>query len=81
MILPKPECVSGYPIRQLEDILGDKFEEFMSWMRGQTMSLCKGKIYNHEIEEYEVTCNGVSHGPVVYRADLKRFLNKEPIID
>lgn len=76
--IPDPECTSGYTRRQVEEILGDEFPAFTKWMYGQTMSLCEGKRYNHKIREYEVDCDGVAHGPIVYEWDLKRYLGIVP---
>ena len=81
MILPPPECVSGYTRAQIEEILGDRTAEFWAWMRGQTMTLCEGRKYDHGTKSYVVACNGIAHGPVVYRWDLERFIDGRPIID
>lgn len=80
--LPEPECRGGYPISQLEDIF-DKAQlaRLQNWMRGQTSMICEGKKFNHETREYEESCNGVSHGVVIYKHDLVRFIQGGPIID
>ena len=65
----KPECVLGYTVNQLEEILGDRIDEFGQWMRGQTMALCEGQR------------DGEAHGVAVYPWDLKRFLENRHIID
>jgi hypothetical protein len=72
--LPKPECKSGYTNNQLEQMLGARYKEFMKWMYGQTMTLCDGKEYDHELKEYKNTNCG-PHGAVVYPWDLKGFLD------
>lgn len=78
--LPKPECGLGYTDSQLKTILGSRYEEFMLWMRGQTVAICGGRFYDHEISEYRNTGCG-PHGVVVYSWDLERFLLGLPIID
>ena len=72
--IPEPECRSGYTVTQVEEIMGDRAEEFVRWMSGQTVALCEGKKYNHETKKYEKDCGGTSHGVVIYAWDLKRFL-------
>lgn len=79
MKIPEPLCSGGYPWYQVEEILDDEtFAAFSKWMNGQTMMLCEGRRYNYETKEYEVDCDGVSHGGVVYAWDLKRFLGIVP---
>lgn len=80
-LLPEPECRGGYTQRQIEEITGGRFDEFTHWMRGQTMMLCEGYRYNHDTQEYETACGGISHGGIVYPWDLERFLSGRPIID
>lgn len=80
-MLLEPECNWGYTTSQLEEILGDRFEEFGKFMVGQTMTLCEGRKYNHETKEYEESCGGVAHGGVVYPWDLDNFLRGGPILD
>jgi len=62
-------------------MLGSKFDSFGYWMRGQTIGICEGRSYNHGTKEYEVSCGGVSHGVVVYKDDLRRFILGLPVID
>lgn len=82
--LPKPHCKYGYTLSQLLDDVfsGDqeRFDSLMKWMYGQTMTLCDGRLYNHETKEYEKGCDE-PHGPVVYTHDLRRFLLGLPVID
>lgn len=77
-MIPEPECSSGYTEYQVEEIMGDRLDEFIRWMNGQTMCLCQGRKYNHETKKYEVDCDGIAHGPIVYAWDLKRFLGIIP---
>lgn len=77
----KPECELGYTVPQLKEILGDRFEDFGKWMRGQTMALCEGQKYDHELGAYVASCNSVAHGIVVYAGDLDRYLKGLPVID
>jgi len=76
MNLPKPECRWGYTNSQINEILGDRVDDFTKWMTGQTMSICEGKAYNHKNKEYVEVCNGIHHGVVVFPWDLERFLRK-----
>jgi len=78
--MEKQECFMGYPYNQLERILGNRYDEFMKWMNGQTIAMCDGKLYNYASDEYEPTYCG-PHGFVVYAWDLQRFLDGKPIID
>lgn len=73
---PLPACPGGYPWFQIEEILDeDTLLEFKFWMRGQTMMVCEGRKYNHELRQYEVDeCEKTPHGGVVYMWDLHRFL-------
>lgn len=71
---PKPECWLGYPFSQLQDILGeDRAKELFNWMYGQTMAICDGQRYDHDLQEYLPTCPE-PHGPVVYAWDFSRWL-------
>jgi hypothetical protein len=80
--LPDAECRFGYPVAQLTKLFSNqKMDHLHYWMRGQTMTLCEGRRYNHNTGEYEVSCEGVSHGVVIYRHDLIRFLEGGPILD
>lgn len=78
--LEPPECELGYTVEQLQRILGDRYEEFLFWMRGQTLAACQGKRYNHSAKEYEETGCG-PHGFAYYAWDLQRFLDNRPVID
>ena len=69
IIMPKPECEQGYPDAQVRAIMGDRYNEFMRWMTGQTMAICDGSYYDHS-----------SH-VIVYSWDAQRFLEGRPIID
>ena len=81
MDLPDSECQFGYTSKELKDILGDRFDYFWHWMRGQTISICDARVYNSETKDYDQCCNGIANGGVVYRSDLKRFLLGLTIID
>ena len=71
--LPKPECESGYTQEQVKEIVDD-YDDFSGWMDGKTMTICKGKAWDHDKEEYYEVCDGVSHGTVIYPCDLRRYL-------
>ena len=81
MTLPKPDCKNGYTADQLIKILTpSEMEAFSTYMRGQTMTLCEGRIWSHELEKY-IPSNCGPHGPVVYTCDLERFLQGLPPLD
>lgn len=80
MSLPESACRSGYTDAELREILGDRHDAFRHWMRGQTMTVCNGRLYNHETREYYASECG-PHGPVTYGHDLQRFLDGLPVID
>lgn len=71
--LPEPVCKLGYPVAQLEEILGDRMPTFWHWMRGQTMSVCDGREYDYNTREHHPTGCG-PHGSCVYPWDLRQFL-------
>lgn len=78
--LSEPECSYGYPWSQLErEFDAEVVDHLRKWLRGQTMSVCDGRQYNHDTGEYEAT--GHAHGGVVYRWDVERFLEGFPVID
>lgn len=77
-----PRCEMGYPEDQLRELLHThEYDRLMQFMYGQTVGVCEGRKYNHETKEYEVACNGVSHGVVVYSHDLERFIAGLPVVD
>lgn len=78
--LPKPECALGYTHSQIEEILGQRTEEFWLWMSGQTVALCNGTKYDYQNKAMLDTGCG-PHGGAVYPWDLQRFLDGLPIID
>lgn len=82
--LTDPDCELGYSTDFLSSIFplpdGRSLDDLMDWMRGQTMAVCDGQKYNHEEKKYEPTNCG-PHGAVIYRWDLERFINRQPIID
>lgn len=78
--LPLPLCKYGYTKEQIDDILGERSEEFNRWMYGQTMALCDGREYDYAKKEYRSSDCG-PHGSITYKWDLERFLAGLPIID
>lgn len=70
--LPKPECPYGYTRAQVEQIMGDRVQDFWRWMKGQTVSLCDGREYDYERQAYVDT--GHCHGTIVYASDVRNFL-------
>lgn len=73
-------CMYGFTYEDQERILGDRLPEFSRWMRGQTITKCDGRQFNHATKKYEPDGCG-PHGMVVYRSDLERFLAGLPVID
>jgi hypothetical protein len=73
MRLPEPECKMGYTQHQLKQILGDRLADFDNWMRGQTVALCNGRVYDHDEREYKPSDCG-PHGWITYAHDLRRYL-------
>jgi hypothetical protein len=47
MDLPEPECPSGYPAGQLEEIFGKDIKKFRHYMTGQTVMFCTGKRWHY----------------------------------
>lgn len=74
--LPAPTCRSGYPLAQVETILGARAAAFWRWHEGQTGAICDGRSFDHDTRQYRDTGCG-PHGPVVYRWDLERFLDRQ----
>jgi hypothetical protein len=78
----KQSCPQGLTGHDLKEQLGCRYQDFMHWMRGQTMSICDGMTYNHEEKRHEPTgCVRQPHGVVVYPWDVERFLSGLPVID
>ena len=71
--LPEPACRYGFTWQQVEDILGDRVDEFSRFMRGQTVSLCDGREYDYAAGGWRDTGCG-PHGTAVYTSDLRHFL-------
>ena len=80
IIMPKPECEQGYPDAQVRAIMGDRYNEFMRWMTGQTMAICDGSYYDHSSRSKKLSGCG-PHDVIVYSWDAQRFLEGRPIID
>ncbi len=74
--IPKPDCESGYSWAYLEEILDPStFQEFSTYMYGQTCTLCDGRRYNHDKKQYEPSpCVDNPHGGVAYSWDFERFM-------
>lgn len=78
--LPKSECKLGYPINQIEKILGSRLDEFNKYMVGQTGAICEGREYDYNKKKYKPSGCG-PHGIVVYKCDLLTFLEGRPTLD
>lgn len=81
--LPEPDCPMGYSEELLKEKLpAVQYEHLMHWMRGQTMCICTGKAYNHEMKvEYETECLVAPHGNVLYPWDVKRWMDGRGPLD
>lgn len=75
LALPKCDCTYGYPIYQLEAILGDRLEEFYEWHCGKTYVECDGTQWFKEFKRNGECCGGVSHGDVYYWSDVRMFID------
>lgn len=79
--LPEPDCRFGYTVPQVEEIMGSRFDAFTAWMRGQTMSICDGTLWDYDAKMAVPSgCSG-PHGTVIYPWDVERFLAGLPIVD
>jgi hypothetical protein len=76
----EPGCAFGYTKSQLIELLGERESAFADWMRGQTVALCDGKVYDHDKREYVKGCDE-AHGLVVYAHDVRQFLAGGPPLD
>lgn len=72
--LLKPDCWLGYTRTQLETMLDSRLSAFDSWMQGQTMALCDGRVYDPEEKIYKPSVCDHPHGVVVYPQDVEQFL-------
>jgi len=81
MKLPATECKYGYTEKQISEIIGlERLVEFNDFMRGQTVCLCEGRAYSHELKKY-IPTNCGPHGTVVYPWDVAQFLAGRPPLD
>lgn len=79
--LPEPECPMGYPVTQLQTFITD-MDDLNRWLDGQTMALCEGRRWSYANSEWEPDeCAGNPHGAVVYRRDVRRYLDRLPVVD
>lgn len=88
----EPECRGGYTYHQVQEIMGEREDEFLRWMAGQTMMICNQEPQRKwvkdedapggmRLEEIGPSLCDRPHGMVVYPHDVKRFLAGGPIID
>lgn len=77
---PEKDCEYGYSWSFLEETMDpDTFKKFSHWMRGQTCTICDGRLYNHEKKQYEPSaCANNPHEGVAYSWDVHRFLGIVP---
>ena len=73
------KCPQGYTPDEVEFKLRVEkleVEPFWNWMNGQTQSICDGRSYNHNTEEYEPTvCANNPHGFITYFWDVQRYID------
>lgn len=71
-------CPIGYTVQDVESLepgLG-------RWMRGQTVTECTGRRFNHDTHQYEPdACAEHPHGIVLFPWDVERYLRGLPVID
>jgi len=68
---PEPSCHLGFTASDLEQIFvtEERLKKFYRWMRGQTISLCRGP---HDVLD-ESRCEE-SHGLIYYVWDVRTYL-------
>lgn len=80
-----PSCPHGYTLADLELHFGAKVGEphpLWTQLRGQTQSICEGRIYNHDTQEHEPdACEGNPHGVVAYVHDVWEWYEGRPVSD
>lgn len=77
-----PSCPLGMTRQDLIDLFGERIDDFMQWLSGQTAALCNGEYYNYDQAEFFPTeCADAPHGLVVYTWDVERYLAGWPVID
>ena len=83
MILPTPECPYGFPDKQLRKIFTrEQYQNFFSWMRGQTFTDCDGWKYDPSTKSMEHTeCFDDPHGYVFYTHDVAKYAKGSGILD
>ncbi len=75
------ECMYGLTEAELHARFpGERHDDFMKWMRGQTGTICEGRVYDYIQKEYRPSGCG-PHGVVVYEWDVKRYEDGRPVID
>lgn len=79
-VLEPPDCELGYTEPQVDRILGPLKPAFNVWALGNTMAICNGTEYNHQLGLYEATTCG-PHGLITYACDLEDFLAGRPNTD
>lgn len=74
--LPEPDCPHGYPLEQLEEEMSsEQFHKFLRWVYGQTVLICNGEVYDHDIKKYgRSDCFDSPHGSVAYVWDVAQFM-------
>ena len=78
LILPDPSCSFGYPLGQVQELLGDesRYGDFLVWARSRRVPIgqCTSLQYRYSFEPSD--CPSAPHGPIIYAADLHRYLEQ-----
>lgn len=91
-MLTEPECRGGYTYLQIQEIMGEREDEFLRWMAGQTLMICNQDPQRKwvddadapggmRIEEVGPSLCDRPHGRVIYPSDVNRFLAGAPVLD
>ncbi len=79
--MPHAACPLGYPIDQVELVLGkERTEQFIEFMRLSKLPIaeCTGITHSFLYNRWHTTsCHGRPHGAVYYSVDIHRFLAAE----
>jgi len=60
---PEPDCAFGHSEAQLRELFGDAYEQFQTWIRHKTVTICEG----------ESLC-AQPHGRVAFERDVWRYI-------
>lgn len=78
-------CPHGYTKADLEQHFGAVVGQphpLWDQLKGQTQSICDGRRYDHDKQEYEPTaCADTPHGVVAYTWDVQEWAEGRPVSD